>query len=80
MERFTQKQIRSFGGRDEFNAKLHEWQTEHNTAGLPSAYSLGLECVGYSVGVYGCNGSLFKDLATGRLYGCADRGYHIYIR
>lgn len=80
MERFTQKQIRSFGGSDEFYARLHQWQTENNTTGLPSAYSLGLECVGYSAGVYGCNGSLFRDIETNRLYGCADRGYHIYVR
>lgn len=80
MERYTQKQIRTIGGADKFAERLAKWQTEHNTTGLPTAYALGLECIGYSLGVYGCNGSLFRDPSTGEVFGLASRGYHIYIR
>ena len=80
MTKYTQKQLRNIGGYDKFSKRLSTWQKAHNTTGLPSAYQLGLECIGYSCGQLGCNGSLFRDLETGELFGCASRGYHIYIR
>ena len=80
MQKFTQKQLKQIGGAEAFAERLSAWQKEHNTTGLPRASQLDLECIGYSVGVYGCNGSLFRDLSTGELFGLGSRGYHIYIR
>ena len=80
MTQFTQKQLRAIGNADEFNKRLTAWQTANKTTGLPTAYALGVECIGYAVGAYGCSGSLFRDIKTGELFGLAGRGYHIYIR
>lgn len=80
MERYTQKQLRNIGNKEAFERRLATWQAWHNTTGLPRASELGLECIGYSCGTYGCNGSLFRDTSTGELFGLASYGYHIYIR
>jgi len=80
MEKFTQKQLRSFGNEEVFWKRLKDYQAQNNTTGLPSAYELGYEAVGYSSGLYGCNGSLFKDKETNELIGVVGYNSNIYIR
>lgn len=74
-----QKEIREHENREAVYAKVKAWQNEHNTTGLPSACRLGLEVVGRSYGVYGANGTLFRDLETGELYGVPARDETIYL-
>ena len=70
MERFTQKQLRSLvatgAATDVTNA------TDRNE--IPENYRQ----VGYSAGVYGCNGMLLKG-DSGRLYAVTQRTNAIYI-
>lgn len=80
MTRYTQKQIKAIGNADKLHNRVRKYQEEHNTTGLPTAYAINVECIGYSTGVYGCNGSLFRDLTTGELFGVGTRDYTIYLR
>lgn len=80
MTRFTQKQLRSIGNEQRFYDRVKQYQHEHNTTGLPSPYDINVECIGYSAGYYGCNGSLFRDLTTGEMFGIGRRDYTIFIR
>lgn len=80
MVRYTQKQLRNIGNADKLYARVKAYQEERNTTGLPEAYTIGVECIGYSAGVNGCNGSLFRDLETGELFGIGKCDYTIYIR
>ena len=75
----TQKYIKQFDKRAEFDRRLSEWQQANKTTGVPSAYSLGLRRVAYSVGVYGVNGCLYEDIETGEYIGVPCRGYNVYV-
>lgn len=76
--KLTQKEIRSIGNAEKFWNRLDVWQKENNCTGIPSAATLKLERIGYSSGVYGCNGSLFRDIENGELIGVAGRNYAMY--
>lgn len=80
MTKHTQKQLRNIGNEQKFYERVRQYQNKHNTTGLPSPSDINVECIGYSVGYYGCNGSLFRDLTTGELFGIAERDYTIFIR
>lgn len=47
----------------------------HSCSDIPESY----EQIGYSAGVYGCNGMLFQGRETGKLYAVASRSSAIYI-
>lgn len=70
MEKYTKKQLRNLVAT---GAALDI--TNSVTRAIPENYSQ----VGYSCGVYGCNGMLFKGLETGRLYAITDRTTAIYL-
>lgn len=71
MERYTQKQLRALvrtgAAVDVTNA------SERNA--IPENYTQ----IGYSAGVYGCNGQLFRGLDSGKLYAITARTTAIYI-
>lgn len=73
------KDIRMYENREEVMDRIEKYQKDHNTTGLPSAYEIGLRCIGRSYGVYGANGSLFEDVKTGELFGVCSRDYTIYL-
>lgn len=70
MEKYTQKQLRNLVAT---GAALDI--TNSATRAIPENYRQ----VGYSSGVYGCNGMLLKGLETGRLYAITDRTTAIYL-
>lgn len=71
MQRFTQRQlknlVRTGAAVDVTNA--------HERRAIPEPYAQ----VGFSSGVYGCNGQLFKGLETGKLYAITARTTAIFI-
>ena len=76
MERYTQQQLRALvksGAAQDIthadNAKREEIEKEEGY----------LSQVGYSAGVYGCNGMLFVGHATKKLYAITSRTQAIYI-
>ena len=73
------KDVRSFAKEKELNERLQAWKDEHHTSGTCSASALGLECVAYSTGMYGCNGHIYRDSLTGELLGMPGRTEFIYI-
>lgn len=79
MIRVPRSEIKKYEATDELNKRLKDYQIAHKTSGIPSAYALGLECVGYSGGSYGCNGHLYRDIETGELLGTTGRDKFIYI-
>lgn len=83
MLKTTQKEIKRlearYNGPGEVWERVKKYQAEHNTSGIPSAYTLGLEVFAYSVGMYGCNGVAFRDLKTGEIYASGRRDNLIYI-
>ena len=79
MIRVPRSEIKKYEATDELNKRLKDYQIAHKTSGIPSAYALGLECVGYSGGSYGCNGHLYRDIKTGELLGTTGRDKFIYI-
>lgn len=70
MEKFTQKQLRSLvasgAAKDVTNAS--------NRSDVPENYSQ----IGYSAGIYGCNGMLLQG-KSGQLYAVTSRTSAIYI-
>lgn len=70
MEKYTQKQLRSLvasgAAKDVTNA--------HEQSVIPESYKQ----IGYSCGVYGCNGMLLKG-KSGQLYAVTSRTSAIYI-
>lgn len=74
-----QKEIRQYDAREELHARLNAWQKANNTTGLPRPSELGLELVARSYGVYGANGSLFRDIETGELLGSPARDYFVFM-
>lgn len=85
MLELKQKEIRKHEtekGTKKLHERLKRWQKENNTTGVPSAYKLGLKCIGKSYGIYGTNGILYIDLLSDEceLIGIACRdGAFIYI-
>ena len=79
MVKFTQKQLRCIGNADALYERVRRWQEEHNTSGMPTAHDINVERIGYAHRYYGCNGSLFRDLTTGELFGIGRRDNTIYI-
>lgn len=73
------KDVRSFAKEKELKERLKAWQEEHHTSGTCNASDLGLECVAYSVGIYGCNGHIYRDQLTSELLGMPCRNEFIYI-
>jgi hypothetical protein len=71
MERYTQKQLRSLvrtgAAVDVTNA--------NERAAIPENYTQ----IGYSAGIYGCNGQLFRGLESGKLYAITARTTAIYL-
>ena len=71
MTKYTQKQLRSM-----IDSKIAKDITNsHSFLDIPEAY----EKIGYSSGIYGCNGLLLKGLETGALYVIASRTTALYI-
>ena len=79
MVRTTQKEIRRFGNEELFWERLKKYQKDNNTSGVPCASELGLKCIAYSVGVYGCNGTAYVD-ENGTIIGVPTRSYNSYVR
>lgn len=73
------KEIRKYANKKEFYKRLEEWQRKNNCSGVPHAYELGLIRVGYSVGTYGINGTLYIDVDSGCYIGVPERSYNIYV-
>lgn len=71
MMRYTQKQLRALvksgAAIDVTNANEH--------GDIPEPYRK----IGYSAGVYGCNGMLLQGTRTGRLYAVTSRTIAIYL-
>lgn len=71
MQRFTQTQlknlVRTGAAVDVTNAS--------DRRAIPEPYAQ----VGFSCGVYGCNGQLFKGLESGKLYAITARTTAIFI-
>ena len=71
MERYTQKQLRNLV---KVGAAIDV--TGANSRGAsPENYKQ----IGFSSGVYGCNGQLFRGLETGKLYAITSRTTAIYL-
>ena len=79
--RFKRYQVGEIKKHDdgEFWRRLEKYQKDNNTTGIPKAWDLGLVKIGYSAGVYGCNGTLYEDIETGDVIGAVGRGYNIYV-
>jgi len=71
MTKFTQKQIRSLV---QSGAAIDVTSASEQSA-IPESYTQ----VGYSAGVYGCNGMLLKGRETGQLYAVTSRTTAIYV-
>ena len=71
MEKYTRKQLENLvntcAAIDVTDAKKQ--------SDIPEQYTQ----IGYSCGVWGCNGMLFKGCATGKLYAVTSRTTAIYI-
>jgi len=71
MERYTQKQLRALV---QAGTAIDVTNASERTA-IPENYKQ----VGYSAGIYGCNGQLFRGLESGKLYAITSRTFAIYI-
>ena len=71
MERITQKQLKNLV---RTGAAIDVTGTTTRAA-IPENYTQ----VGYSCGVYGCNGQLFRGLDSGKLYAITARTTAIFI-
>ena len=70
MERYTQKQLRNL-------VKVGvaiDVTGANNRGAIPENYKQ----IGFSAGVYGCNGQLFRGLESGKLYAITSRTTAIY--
>ena len=70
MERYTQKQLKSLVN----NGIAIDVTYANERKVIPESYSQ----LGYSCGVYGCNGMLLKG-ASGQLYAVTSRTTAVYI-
>lgn len=76
MERYTQKQLKNLvntGAAVDITRGNNE--TRKQILNEEECYTQ----IGYSAGVYGCNGMLLKDHKTGKLYAVTSRTSAIYI-
>ena len=71
MEKYTQRELKNM-------VKL-ETAIDVTRAADRTAISESYTQIGYSAGVYGCNGMLLKGLETGKLYAVTARTTAIYI-
>lgn len=73
------QQLHCSNGPEEVWRRLREYQKEHNTTGMPSAYHLNLRVLGYSYGTYGVNGMMWQDITTGEIYCSPTRDNLVYL-
>lgn len=71
MERYTQKQLKALV---RAGAAIDVTGASDRNA-IPESYKQ----IGFSAGVYGCNGQLFRGLESGKLYAITSRTSAIYI-
>lgn len=76
MEKYTQKQLRSLVRTD---CAIDVSSADNETRRTIEAEEGYYNQVGYSAGVYGCNGMLLKGHKTGKLYAVTSRTQAIYI-
>lgn len=71
MKKYTQKELKNL-----INLGLAKDVTRaQSREDIPENYTQ----IGYSAGVYGCNGMLLKGLETGQLYAVAGRTTTVFI-
>lgn len=70
MEKYTQKQLRSLVA----SGVAKDVTNAHNREAIPESYRQ----IGYSAGIYGCNGMLLQG-ESGQLYAVTSRTSAIYI-
>lgn len=66
----TQKEIRNFSATD-----ITNWCTEDVTK---LARIQPLKCIAYSTGIYGINGLVVYDVATGEFFKVVDRSTNLF--
>ena len=71
MERYTQKQLKALV---RTGAAIDVTEANDRNA-IPENYKK----IGYSAGVYGCNGQLLKGLESGKLYAITARSTAIFL-
>lgn len=71
MEKYTQKQLKNLVA----TGAAIDVSRAKSTKDIPEYYSQ----IGYSKGLYGCSGMLFKGLESGKLYAITSRTQAIYI-
>ncbi len=71
MEKYTQKQLRNLVAT---GAAIDVTNARDN-----KVISEPYRQIGYSAGVYGCNGQLYKGITTGKLYAITSRTTAIYL-
>lgn len=68
MRKYTQKQLREL-----VRLGMAQDITNYSFEQANALYKQGITKVGYSSGVYGCNGALFQDDHTGEYYAITAR-------
>lgn len=68
MRKYTQKQLRELVQ----NGRAQDI-TRYSFEAAAALHRSGITQIGYSRGVYGCNGALFQDNHTGALYAITAR-------
>ena len=72
MEKYTQKQLKNLVA-----AGAAQDITNYNFEQADVLYSNGIEQIGYSAGIYGINGALFKDKG-GNMYAITARNTTLF--
>ena len=68
MKKYTQKQLREL-----VKMGMAQDITNYSFEQAHALYKHGITKIGYSLGVYGCNGALFQDDHTGEYYAITAR-------
>lgn len=76
MKRYTQKELKNFVN---LGVAVDITNGTNETRKEILAKENDLEKVGYSSGIYGCNGLLLKGYKTGTLYAVCSRSTAIFI-
>ena len=76
MTKYTQRQLREMVARGMAENITNATNETRNDIEQKEGYYTQ---VGYSSGIYGCNGMLFKGKNTGTLYAITSRSQAIYI-
>ena len=71
MEKYTQRELKNMV---KLENAIDVTRAADRTA-IPESYTQ----IGYSAGIYGCNGMLLKGLETGKLYAVTARTTAVYI-